>query len=273
MLEDSYGRRKRIKFLIDVIKNLSPNRVLDIGCGTGVYVLFPLARLFPMIYFLGVDKDDTSIEFARNNNKFSNLNFARLNQLDANNRFDLIIASEVIEHVEEPEEFLFFLKERLMDSGNIVLTVPNGYGPFEIASFIETMLYLCGIYKVVKRAKHVIFASSSFFKEEKDTLAISPHINFFSYGQISELIGKVGLEILRYRPRTLLCGFGFDYLLQRQRLRIWNAKITDSLPPYFSSDWMFLLRKGQSKRFKGYKRNLYSIFRKYLNEKRWGVAY
>lgn len=267
--ENSYGVEKRFRFIKNAIEEFRPSSVLDIGCGTGSFVTLPLAKSFPDIRFLGVDSDRNSINFAGVNNNSTNLDFVRLADLKDLDKFDLIIASEVIEHVREPEEFLFTLRERLNDKGKIIITLPNGYGPFEVATLIEAMLQISGIQRILKIIKKLFFCiiREAYYKQQRDTFALSPHITFFSFKQIINLLAKTGLKILQYSGRTFLCGFGFDQILYNRYLIDLNSRIADLLPPYLNSGWMFLLEKGESKNSQGYKRNLYANFLRNINER------
>ena len=69
MLETTYGDAKRLAFLRRIIEARTPAQILDIGCGTGTRVTRPLADAFPSVRFLGVDADETSIAWARGNNR------------------------------------------------------------------------------------------------------------------------------------------------------------------------------------------------------------
>lgn len=271
MTEDTYGMKKRLDFVAEIIAEYAPERVLDMGCGTGANLTEPLARRFPSVRFLGIDSDRTSIEFAQRGKRCRNVDYAHSDDMAASGKFDLVIASEVIEHVEDPDAFLDFLKGRLTGEGKIVITLPNGYGPFEIASLLETLMRLSGIYSLLLGARRLLKGAPA-AQQTADTLAISPHINFFSYPQITRMIGDSGLEILRYRPRTFLCGFGFDQVIKGDRMIEWNARVADSLAPPFSSDWMFLLKAAKSRGPHAYRRNGYARLRRRLNERRWKLG-
>ena len=270
---DSYGLAKRVKYIKRTIERLKPKVILEFGCGTGNNVLAHLAELFPDIGFVGVDSDCASIEYARKNHKARNLVFELPAALEHYPRFDLIIATEVIEHVEEPDCFLRYLKEQLTKDGRLILTLPNGYGPFEMASMIEGILHLTGILPVIRKVKLAVNRPRPGNTWRTDTLAISPHINFFSTREIRRLIGATGFKIVHQRPRTFLCGFGFDTLLRGQAILSYNARVADYLPQVCTSGWMFLLEK-QEEMPPGvyrYQRTFYARWRKYLNLKRWKV--
>lgn len=268
MTENTYGMVKRIEFVSRIIGELRPGRVLDIGCGTGVNLTQPLALLFSDVSFVGVDSDVKSIEFANRENGAPNVCYLS-DKNAAQGQFDLIIASEVIEHVEEPDGFLSYLRTRLTPGGRLVLTLPNGLGFFELASLVETLFHLSGIYGVLRATKHRLRGKR--VPTTADTLAVSPHINFFSFRQITSLISDNGFEIIAYIPRTLLCGFVFDQMITSRRLLAWNAREADRLPPSLVSAWMFLLAPSGQARPSRYRRGAYARLRRFLNEKRWNL--
>lgn len=268
MFENSYGIAKRLDFIAGVIVGCRPARVLDIGCGTGANLTAPLARRFDDVEFVGVDSDAASIAFANRENGGANVRFLVEQDAGELGTFDLVVASEVIEHVEYPDAFLAFLRSRLAPDGRLVLTLPNGWGPFEFASLFETLLHLSGIHALLRRLKHRLRGRPA-SAPVADTLAVSPHINFFAYRQLCALLADNGFAVLEYRPRTLFCGFGFDQLMTSPRLLAWNARSAESLPPQLASGWMFVLASAGAVATPAYRRGAYARFRRYLNEKRW----
>ncbi len=268
MIECTYGLQKRMNFLRNVIATTNPVRVLDVGCGTGVNLTELLAQQFPQSDFTGIDSDADSIAFARDNRKANNAQYlVESDELDLG-YFDLVIASEVIEHVEDPLAFLQFLRERLTSTGCVVLTLPNGYGPYEVGSLVETLMHLTGVYGVLRAFKRMLVQQSA-VSSTVDTLAVSPHINFFTYSSVHSLIEAAGFRVKQFRPRTFLCGFGFDHLIKSKRLVTWNAEVSDRMPAQCASAWMFLLTPTVSTISFTYKRGYGARLRRYLNEKRW----
>ncbi len=271
MLENSYGIVKRLDFVSGVISQLRPHRVLDMGCGTGSNLTAPLARNFPAIEFVGVDSDPASIQFARQADPTPNASYFVEPPAGDRGTFDLVIASEVIEHVENPDEFLRSLLRRLTTDGQVILTLPNGAGPFELVSLVETMLHLTGVYACLRWCKHRLRGSAP-PPPAVDSLAISPHINFFSYREILSTIAFGGFEVVEARSRTLFAGLGFDHLMTSPRQLAWNASVADRVPMQFVSGWMFLLRPSRVReRGRPYRRGVYARLRRYLNEKRWNL--
>ena len=80
--------------------------VLDIGCGSA-YKLF---KYFDEVEFTGVEVEPT-LSFLRN--KYSDQEWLYLEQIRRERLFDLVILSDVIEHIERPDEFLRLIKKRI----------------------------------------------------------------------------------------------------------------------------------------------------------------
>ena len=270
MIEDIYGISKRLDFVVSVLTERHAKRVLDVGCGTGANLTALLAERFPATQFVAIDSDAASIAFATRENQAGNARYLVESAAVDLGTFDVVIASEVIEHVEDPDAFLSKLRGLLAPDGQVVLTLPNGLGPFELVSFVETVMHLTGVYRVLRTLKRLMRPGKA-GPVAAGTLAVSPHINFFSYPQIRSVIVAGGFRILAYRPRTFLCGFVFDQLMQSRRAIDWNARISDRLPPQMASAWMFLLAPDSGLGGPAYERSTYARLRRYLNEKRWGL--
>lgn len=268
MIENTYGLAKRLSFVSNIVSERRPLNVLDVGCGTGANLTALLAKQFPDTQFIGVDSDEASIRFANQKNAVANARYVTDAEAGDLGLFDLVIASEVIEHVEDPDAFLQFLRSCLAPGGQLILTLPNGLGPFEHTSFVETLMHMTGIYRVMRSLKHAMLGKPQ-QAAAADTLAVNPHINFFSHRQINAVIASNGFEVLEYRPRTFLCGFGFDQLLKSERILAWNASVAERLAPQVVSGWMFLLKPSSNTPQASYERGNYARLRRFLNRKRW----
>lgn len=121
-----------MSYLIDHCKktqNATP-RVLDYGCAHGHY-LMPMAKVFHKGEFVGVDISERAVKAARKwaerdsvgNASFIQLFDGVLNTLD---KFDVIVAGEVLEHVIDPWKLLEDLRACLKPGGCLILTTPYG---------------------------------------------------------------------------------------------------------------------------------------------------
>lgn len=128
--ENSYGHKKRLIFISEQIRKFCLNkqeiRILDVGCGTGSLITLPLGSLGYNI--LGIDIDKASIDFALKNNIYNNVSFKQERIENIYDKYDIIIASELLEHLENPLEFLNILETKLNENGIIIITTPNGFG-------------------------------------------------------------------------------------------------------------------------------------------------
>ena len=100
---------------------LGSGTVLDIGCGTG-----ELARYVDSARYLGVDRDQESIAIARK--RFPTHRFRTLGEFISSpneQQFEQIVGLAVIEHVDDPHEWLAWLKTLLKPGGRVILTTPH----------------------------------------------------------------------------------------------------------------------------------------------------
>ena len=200
--EDTYSHGKRFHFIKRAIedycrkkgKNKEQIKILDVGCGTGVGITFPIASLGYNI--VGLDIDEDSIKWASKNNVYPNAKFEAgfLEELPNLTNFDVIICSEVLEHTPDPRKFLLLLKSRLKLDGIIILTVPNGYGWFEWEKLLYEKLglrYLLGALiklKILPVRKHPLPLITL---NKKDR-----HLQRFTYSKICHLFNSAGLKVV-----------------------------------------------------------------------------
>lgn len=100
-------------------------RVLDVGCGGGL-LCEPMARLGAKI--MGLDADPVAIDVAHAHAVGSELKIDYHNGAVENlkaEKFDAILALEIIEHVENPTDFIAALRQRLRPNGLLLLSTLN----------------------------------------------------------------------------------------------------------------------------------------------------
>jgi 2-polyprenyl-3-methyl-5-hydroxy-6-metoxy-1,4-benzoquinol methylase len=241
--EDLWGYAKRLRFVRETISAAFPNRqphslsLLDVGCGNGSQLALPLA-VKDGFQLTGVDKDSRSIDHAKQlAGQHPKIDFACGGVDDLSNKrlFDVVILSEVLEHLERPAELLT-ASARLMDpDGILIVTVPNGYGEFEIDSWIYRKLSLQRIVDTLAE-KHEVLGATDNIEDG--------HIQFFTRSRLRRLFNAAGLITFREGAGSFLAGPIVGHVIARStRLINWNARVTDQLPFIFASGWYFALRR------------------------------
>lgn len=120
------------RYIFPIINNARPRKILDIGSGAGTLSLFLAGQGFKVV---GVDASSVSIEKSKISAKYLNLqtkvDFVNCDFLDfaSNEKFDLILCSEVIEHIFDVNEFLKKIKRLLINNGLLVLSTPLDSAP------------------------------------------------------------------------------------------------------------------------------------------------
>jgi len=101
-------------------------RVLDIGCGAGL-LCEPLARLGAQV--VGIDPSETNIAVAKLHAARSNLSIdyraVTVEQLDPRERFDVVLAMEVVEHVADLALFMDHCAALTKPQGLMVVSTLN----------------------------------------------------------------------------------------------------------------------------------------------------
>ena len=125
-----YQRHQDVAGVIDdAIRANQLTRGLNIGCGLGILEHF-LEQDIPIH---GIDTNNSEIElsreFAKKSGKAYTYEHADLYTYVPERTFDLIIASEIIEHVPDDTKALQALFRLLKKKGILVLTVPNKWQP------------------------------------------------------------------------------------------------------------------------------------------------
>lgn len=115
---------RRIEASSSPLKGL---RILDVGCGGGL-LCEPLARLGANV--TGIDPIEENISVAKNHADAMDLSIdyraCTIEDLTKDiGLFDVIIASEIVEHVDHPYEFIKICTEHLQEKGGIIVTTFN----------------------------------------------------------------------------------------------------------------------------------------------------
>jgi len=229
-----------------------------VGCGTGIMTSLPLATYGYTVH--GIDLDNASIDLAQelaHKLKLPNARFicADVSTLDQKEKFDIAICSEVLGHLANPELLLMTIKSLIKEFGILIVTVPNGYGWFEMEQFCWDLLHMDRFYSFgnrlfgfIKAKLGCIFGTSNMAPGPMipiipASLSQTPHIQRFTIGRLQRLFSDCGLDIVDIRSSSLFAG-KFTHLLfgHFKWFVSWNKWMADLIPASLASGWYFVLR-------------------------------
>ncbi|MCL5986282.1 MAG: methyltransferase domain-containing protein [Actinobacteria bacterium] len=237
------GANKKIKFFLYEIRSnfdLTSEKisVLDVGCGNGG-ISFAIASQGYDV--LGTDIDEASIDFATSHWVLPNLNFllTRGDLSEVDGQYDVIILSEVLEHLDDPEQILGTIKQKQKKKCLILITTPNGYGPREILGRLERLLRKNKTFdKFLDKIKES-FGVLDF--DEKRLLYTSSysveHVQKFSYRSLKRLLKHNGLNILKKVNSFFLFSIFFKKNRAGSFIEKFDCKIADLMPAAIVSGW------------------------------------
>ncbi len=169
----------RVTFIQKTVHNKS---VLHFGCTDSPFHMDRYAagnllhqRLHEVCQSLkGIDIDRASIEWLRERESSWDMSYGDiecLSRSETDSVFDVVLVSEILEHLGNPVSALRDIRRFCNDDGVLLLTVPNA---FSSRNFINTLLY--------REKVH------------------SQHVCWFSPGTLTELLTRSGYTVSRIIP-------------------------------------------------------------------------
>lgn len=225
---------KRLDFITETLRQNLPKGsvVLDVGCGNGV-ISRSLGELGYSV--LGIDVSDKAIEKANQVNTYPNVSFKVISaeQLVAEGKkYDAVICSEVLEHLNKPELLLKTLYESMSDKGFLIVTVPNGNGPRE--SFVTKPVIALQkknnlSWKLIQKTKNILGYKGTTVQSDASDLT---HIQFFTKNSLQMLADKNEFNIVKFGKTNFIEDvFPFSLLTKRiYFLQKLDCKIAEWLP-------------------------------------------
>jgi SAM-dependent methyltransferase len=248
--ENVYGSRKRIEWILRHLRR--SDVVLEVGCGTGYMICRPLARLGYDVH--GIDIDAASVErgqaLLRDEGLDPSILAARpLSESDL--APDVLIVSEVLEHLRDPEldGLLAEIRGRLSPGGTLLVTVPNGYGWFELEQLlwwrvgIGPLLFRSGVCHLVEKTKSRWLGPDALTAGPPSTLSSSPHVQRFTLRRITRRLSTAGFEVVDRRGSVVFSGpFSNLFFAGVGPVLAANARWGDRLGP-LASGFMLACRR------------------------------
>jgi len=156
-------------------------RAIEVGPGAGGYLPL-LSALSERV--IATDIEEEYLQYAQQRvNELPNVQCAADDIVSSHlpaGEFDLVLCTEVIEHVADSVSALVGLRRLLSPDGRLVLSTPQRYSPLEICCKVA---FLPGIIDIVR----LIY---------REPVLPTGHINVLTEGELKRQLREAGLEIL-----------------------------------------------------------------------------
>ncbi len=243
----NYSDIKRLKFILNSLKeNVQEGAtVLDVGCGNGI-----ITRSMGRAGFKvnGIDVSAKAIEKAKSSNDLPNVNFEVVSAEElaiSLSKYDAILCSEVLEHLNEPEGLLKVLHQSLKENGLLIVTVPNGMGPREFfitKPIINLQKKENWLWNFVQKMKVKLGYYGTTVQSDAADLT---HIQFFTKKSLAALAKENSFKIQKIGKVNFIENvFPFSFLAKRmQFLQKLDCKVADLLPYQCTSGFVSTWKK------------------------------
>lgn len=189
------GQSRRLSMILRAAGNRIHGRVLENGCGVGMYV----ERLSPHAgSVIGLEYDFERAREARKRNQLI-LNAAGEWLSFPNCSFDLVLSHEVLEHVQDDRAAVQEMVRVLKPGGRAVIFTPNRGYPFETHGIYWRGQYRFGNIPLVNWLP----------QRWRDRLA--PHVRVYSRGDMHSLLSNLPIRVVE---ATILFG-AYDNIITR----------------------------------------------------------
>jgi SAM-dependent methyltransferase len=249
---------KKLDYIVKNIQTVFGSakcRILEIGCGNG-NISTVLASYGHQV--LAIDMSEDCIRYAaalKEKYNLKNLSFTVSNATEIHSTgepFDAVICSEVLEHLDDPESIVSKAYSVLKPGGILIVTVPNGYGPWELSGKVGSKLSRL----IPKNAGLVNLRRSLSVLGKRRSLGDvcvqsvnagegSAHIQFFTRKQLRRIFLGARFRVIASGSSDFIAHvLPFSALISKSKLlcRI-DFALADILPSVAASGWYFTLEK------------------------------
>lgn len=238
--EYSAVKKKYYKTILDKIIQERYSTLLDIGCSSGSDLTYFSKR--QRFFACGIDislnhlKKAILNDFSNNKVNFIQAHAQELPFKDAT--FDLVISSEVIEHLPQPELCFCEMYRITKSNGFLVLTTPNRYSYFTLIGKIFPSVLRKKIGRLIRGIPNQldIYKETSHFN-------IQRHIHEFSPFELKRILNQAGFKVEKIQGGMLAIPFIFLFYKFSPLYHFWFFldKLIDLLPFSFYLKANFLI--------------------------------
>lgn len=236
MSDSLHAHHKKCLFFKRALQNKFGKKrlsVLEIGCSNGENLAFKIAS--NRRFVTGIDIHAPSIKYAKNKkNMFCKFICKDIFKLNQKTKYDAVILSDILEHIDNPLKLLKKSHNLLNTKGLLLICIPNGFGAYEIENFIFRKLGGPQMFSKIKKSKSY---SKLPYNHE------SGHIQFFTEKRIKYLLAKTRFRIVCQRNGGFLGGYLTDFFARKLKLVQPLLSFVDFLPSFLASTWYFICEK------------------------------
>lgn len=196
------------KCILKLLQKQEKVVVGDIGCGNGAFLIRLAQELNDKrVSYKGFDISKPFVEFANTAAKDKKLTNVTFEEIDfehdkVHNSFNILVSSEVLEHVEDPQMFLKNVCDMLVKNGYFFLSTPNSNNLIKYPLFF--------LKKRISEYHEDEIKRSLTKEEEKFRLSDhEQHLFVFSHSQLKKSLSDVGLTVYRTPRSTTFFGGAF----------------------------------------------------------------
>ncbi len=187
-LKNEVGRRKTAQWRIEQIKkHCKSGRLFEVGCSAGLFLDEAKKAGFDVS---GSEVNEYALTYAREELNLIVHDKMDLSEINNEERWDIIVMFNLLEHIPKPIEFLEYVTENMLaENGILVIEVPH------------------------------IFTLHSKISGTKGQHLSMAHYFYYSAKTIENLIDRIGFKILdkQWGKRVYTIGNSFEVVLRRHK--------------------------------------------------------
>ncbi|MDC6452819.1 class I SAM-dependent methyltransferase [Alphaproteobacteria bacterium] len=240
-----HGHKKKLEFFYRRIEKYKNENgfsekdvsVLEVGCSNGNNISIPLAKSGFTV--TGIDLHQPSIEHAKILAEGLPARFAVMDLFKFNyeEQFDVVILSDVLEHVDDPLRTLSISARHLRPEGIMLICIPNGYGPYEneqrFVKFTKLDVLKTMVRRQLQKARSKNIVNVPYNHE-------SGHVQFFHLNDFRKLLRDAGLEVENMKNGALFGGtLSYGFFNRIPFCAAGSLKLANWLPSKWVTTWYF----------------------------------